>query len=61
MKRYLAFCGDNYYPAGGMEDFIGDFDDRADAERAVLSYMRVRAHDWGHIYDTEVKEIVHDF
>lgn len=23
MKNYLIFMGDNYYPSGGMEDFIG--------------------------------------
>lgn len=26
MKRYLTFFGSYYYPKGGMDDFIGDFD-----------------------------------
>lgn len=26
MKRYLAFHGEDYYPYGGMEDFVYDFD-----------------------------------
>ena len=26
MKRYLLFGGDCYYPLGGMEDFMYDFD-----------------------------------
>lgn len=25
MKRYFAFYNQDYYPAGGMNDFIGDF------------------------------------
>lgn len=31
MKRYLAFYGDCFYPSGGMDDFIGDFDEKEDA------------------------------
>jgi hypothetical protein len=27
MKRYMVFYHPAYYPLGGMEDFIGSFDD----------------------------------
>lgn len=26
MKRYFLFEYDDYYPGGGMNDFVGDFD-----------------------------------
>lgn len=26
MKAYLLFAGSHYYPLGGVEDYIGDFD-----------------------------------
>jgi hypothetical protein len=26
MKRYLVFFSANYYPSGGMDDFLNDFD-----------------------------------
>ena len=26
MKRYLVFIGHHYYPLGGMDDFVGDYD-----------------------------------
>ncbi len=33
MKKYLAFYGDNYYPARGMGNFIGDFDNIEEAKQ----------------------------
>jgi hypothetical protein len=35
MKNYLVFYGDCYYPKGGMDDFIGDFDTIKDAKKAI--------------------------
>jgi hypothetical protein len=35
MKRYLAFYGDNYYPHGGMNDFVGSYDTLDEAKDAV--------------------------
>jgi hypothetical protein len=34
MKRYLLFMGDDYYPEGGMNDFVGDYDTVEDAIQA---------------------------
>jgi hypothetical protein len=35
MKRYLAFYWHNYYPGGGMNDFVGDYDTLEEAIQAV--------------------------
>lgn len=32
MKRYLLFAGDNYYPSGGVNDFVMDYDTVEEAE-----------------------------
>jgi hypothetical protein len=39
MKRYLVFGFATYYPSGGMEDFLGSFDEQADAENKAISFM----------------------
>ncbi len=46
MKRYLLFIGHDYYPCGGWDDFVGDFDS---AEQAKVS---IEYGDWWHIIDT---------
>ncbi len=35
MKRFLAFYNQDYYPSGGMNDFIGDFETLEEAVNAV--------------------------
>jgi hypothetical protein len=35
MKNYLVFYGDCYYPKGGMDDFIGDFETLPEAFTAI--------------------------
>lgn len=35
MKNYLAFFGSVYYPCGGMDDFIGDYDTLEEAMQAI--------------------------
>ena len=64
MKRFFAFCGDNYYPSGGMDDFIGDFDTVEEAISAVTAKVendfpdderkayQWRYH-WAHIWDCQ--------
>ncbi len=67
MKRYLAFYGMNYYPCGGMDDFIGDFDSLEACKNAIISrYNSVdrldrgtRQDNWHQIWDTkENKEVI---
>lgn len=59
MKRYLTFYGDEYYPAGGMEDYAGDFDTLDDAKKHLdANHLKEKAHDvdwkhtWCHVWDT---------
>jgi hypothetical protein len=52
MKRYLLFAGDDYYPAGGFEDFIKDFDSIEDAENCLPTL----SFDWYQIVDQETGE-----
>jgi len=35
MNNYLLFYGDNYYPNGGMEDFIGSYETKELALEAL--------------------------
>lgn len=49
MKRFAVFAGYEYYPAGGMYDFKGSFDTKAEASSFAASIGR----DWMHIADTE--------
>lgn len=57
MKRYLLFAGDHYYPSGGMDDFIKDFDTQNEAmvEAHIIAGDSFR---WWHIWDSEMREIV---
>lgn len=57
MKRYLVFSGDTYYPAGGWNDFRGDFD----TEEAALAAVDRKRFDWWHVIDaTTGQEIAGD-
>lgn len=57
MKRYLVFKGAVYYPCGGMEDFVADFDFLIDAKQSLGD---VTDYEWGHIYDVLRKQIVYN-
>ena len=62
MKRYLAFFGHNFYPNGGMGDFLSDHHNLDDAREAILSQYPPEwdwDNSWGHVYDTVNKEIVY--
>lgn len=54
MKRYLLFGGCDYYAAGGMHDFIHDFDTCGDAIAAAGGLQRSEEWsgvEWWHVYD----------
>lgn len=63
MKRYMAFVGSNYYPAGGMNDFIGSYETKELAIGAIeKDVIKNNIYDtieeqwefkWGHVFDTE--------
>jgi len=46
MKRYFAFYGCQYYPSGGMDDFIGDFDIINDAILAIKEANKQSNYFW---------------
>jgi hypothetical protein len=54
MKRYLVFCGDSYYPSGGINDFVGD----AETRDEYLAIVSTRLCDWWHVYDTVLRRKV---
>jgi hypothetical protein len=35
MKRFLVFAYDYYYPAGGMNDFVGSYDTMEEAQAII--------------------------
>lgn len=53
IKRYLLFDGDNYYPAGGIHDYVRDFDTIEEAKDYVTYDC-----DWVQIVDHETMEQV---
>lgn len=63
MKRYLVFAGPVYYPLGGMDDFVEDYDfidpalDRAKEEKNRDTYGSPE-YLWAQVYDTKTREII---
>jgi len=54
MKRFLVFTGDEHYPNGGWDDFVGSFDTLAEAmDRLIL-----KRADWGQIVDSQTGDII---
>jgi len=67
MKRFLAFRNSVYYAAGGMNDFLGDFDTLEEAQKAVRGgndkwendwWNEKEDNDWGHIYDSLERTLI---
>ena len=65
MKRFLAFYGSNYYPLGGMDDFIGDFNALGDAINHIKEKhkkaLKAGFSDefcWSNVWDSKHKKIV---
>lgn len=67
-KNFMAFLGKNYYPSGGMNDHVGNFDtlDAAiahtteEAKKKAFSKNPEKLWDdqWAHIFDIEKQEVV---
>lgn len=63
MKRYWLFEGKEYYPNGGMEDFVGDYDSVDGAKTAfdnaqAAEVKENRKADWAQIADSTTAKIV---
>lgn len=54
MKRYIVFSGDTYYPAGGWDDYRGEFDSAASA----FDYAESLNDSWWQVIDTVIKQEV---
>ena len=54
MKKYMLFGGDQYYPLGGMSDFIDSYDDT----EKLLEHVRSEQFDWWHVLDRRTMEFV---
>lgn len=54
MKRYLIFAYGDYYPLGGMQDFLTDIDDLLLLE-GILKDIE---DDVFHVYDTLEKKYI---
>lgn len=61
MKRFWLFIGADYYPGGGMNDFISSFDTLDEATKASVNsdsgLTYDCSNDWCHVFDTETKQI----
>ncbi len=55
MKRFLVFSGYDYYPCGGWDDFLGDFDSIGEARAAAAKEPPVY---WTHVVDLQSGEKV---
>ena len=62
---FALFAGEDYYPAGGMDDLIGVFDMPSEAQARFLRGYVIDEDDgegssygWGHIVDTTTFEKV---
>lgn len=45
MKPFLLFAGDSYYPSGGWNDFVLDYDTVEEAKEGLSG----RSADWAHV------------
>lgn len=60
-KQFLLFAGDDYYPEGGAEDFIGSYDRLDDAIKAHDPNEYLVAGGWANVFDLEEEKIVKYF
>lgn len=52
MKNFMLFAGDDYYPSGGMNDLVGEFES-LDEIPQKLNESNFGLYDWAHIYDVK--------
>jgi len=45
---FFVFAGANYYPDGGMDDYVGSYPDRAAADGVVADQLDT-LHEWAQI------------
>lgn len=52
-RPFALFIGDNYYPAGGTDDFHGSYETREGAETELKGWRR---GDWAQVVDVRTGE-----
>jgi hypothetical protein len=57
MKRYALFCGSDYYPAGGWDDFCSSYDSIALAKEGMKDFKTLKP-DWWQIVDLQTGKAV---
>lgn len=57
-NKYALFAGDNYYPSGGVGDFIDFFETIEQAKERVSLQPKNREFDWWHVLDVSTFKIV---
>lgn len=57
---FLLFAGEDYYPLGGGEDFVGSFKTVNEAIKGLADYCKELGElvDWANIFDTKNNKIV---
>lgn len=51
---FALFAGEDYYPAGGMDDLVGVFDTPSEAQASFYEGDGdTGLYDWAHIVDTD--------
>jgi hypothetical protein len=60
MKKYLLFAGKNYYPNGGVQDFVMDSEEIGDLCSHFRRHIAPAANGevWGQIVLSETMEII---
>jgi len=58
MKRFLVFCGEEHYPAGGWRDFVGDADTMIEALDMIIKDKIDHRTEWSDIVDTTTGDII---
>ncbi len=65
MKRYILFAGCNYYPDGGWDDMVKDFDSMEDAiewasnpKNIPGEILKQSREGWWHLVDIDAGEKV---
>ena len=57
LKRYLVFSEEEYYPRGGMDDFVGDYNKKSDAILKAKECLKKDSRErWAHVYDQQKKK-----
>ena len=58
MKRFFLFQMTSYYPAGGMSDFVDDFETLEEAKAEGDHRLNGKHYDWVDILDTKTEKML---